>query len=185
MNVIEAIHSRRSVSAVTREPISRETVEKLLAAGNAAPNHYRVRPWRFVVLQGQALERFGEAHARSFLARNPEAKPEHLEVERRKAFRAPLVIAVASTKPVDAKEKDIENICAAAAACQNMLLAAHAMGLGVVWRTGLYYNDDVIKQFLGVTEQQHLIGVLYIGEAENHDTSVQERPGFEDRTTWL
>ena len=185
MNVFEAIHSRRSVSAVTKEPISRETIEKLLAAGNVAPNHFRIRPWRFIVLQGKALDRFADAHERSFLKKNPDAKPEHLDIERNKAHRAPLVIAVASTKPVEPKEKDVENISAASAACQNILLAAHALGLGVVWRTGLYYNDEVIKQFLGVTEDQHLIGLLTIGVAENHDTSYPERPGFEDRTTWL
>ena len=185
MNVIEAIHSRRSVPLVKKTPISKEIVEKLLAAGNSAPNHFRIRPWRFIVLQGTALDKFGEAHVASFLKKTPDAKPEHLEIERNKAHRSPLVIAVASTKPVEPKEKDVENISAAAAACQNILLAAHELGLGAIWRTGMYYFDADIKKFLGVTEDQHLIGVIYIGEAENYDATPAERPSFEDRTTWL
>ena len=185
MQLIDAIHSRRSVGAVKKTPISREVVEKLLAAGNAAPNHFKIRPWPFVVLPGAALDKLAQAHVDSFLRKNPDAKPEHIEIERNKGYRSPLVIAVASTKPVEPKEKDVENISAAAAACQNILLAAHDMGLGAIWRTGMYYFDADIKACLGVTEEQHLIGVLCIGEAENHDTSPAERPSFEDRTTWL
>lgn len=185
MEVIEAIHSRRSVGAVKKEAISKEVIEKLLAAGNAAPNHFKLRPWRFTVLQGEALVKFGEAHVRSLQAKNPAATPELIQIELNKGTRSPLVIAVASTKPVEPKEKDVENISAAAAACQNILLAAHSMGLGAVWRTALYASDEIIKQFLGIGEDQHLIGVLCIGEVENYDTTFPERPSHEDRTTWL
>ena len=185
MNVLEAIHSRRSVGAVKKTPLRKDIIEKLLAAGNAAPNHFKIRPWRFIVLQGPALDKLAQAHVDSFLKKNPDAKPEHLEIERNKGYRSPLVIAVASTKPVEPKEKDVENISAAAAACQNILLAAHELGLGAIWRTAMYYFDADIKQCLGITDDQHLIGVLCIGESENYDTTPAERPSYEDRTTWL
>lgn len=184
MELFEAIHSRKSVGAVKASPISRETIEKLLAAGSAAPNHFKLRPWVFTVLQGEELVKFGEAHVQSLLKKNPAATPELIEIERKKGVRTPLVISVASQNPVEPKEKDVENISAAAAACQNILLAAHAMGLAVVWRTALYASDDTIKEFLGVSENQHLIGVLCIGEAENYDTSIPERPSYIDRVIW-
>lgn len=184
MELFDAIHSRKSVAIVKPDPLPKVMVEKLIAAGSAAPNHFKIRPWRFTVLQGEELARFGEAHVRSLLRKNPEANTDLIESERKKGSRAPLVISVVSTKPVEVREKDIENISAASAACQNILLAAHSMGLGAIWRTGQYAQDEVIKEFLGVSDVQHLIGVLYIGVAVEHNITPVERPSFEDRTIW-
>jgi nitroreductase len=79
---------------------------------------------------------------------------------------------------------EIENVCATAAACQNLLLAAHALGLAAKWRTGDPARDPKVKQFLGFAPDQHLIAFLYIGYPEFKPESV-ERPSFEDRTVWL
>ncbi|MEJ5226260.1 MAG: nitroreductase family protein, partial [Anaerolineales bacterium] len=66
----------------------------------------------------------------------------------------------------------------------NILLAAHALGLGAIWRTGDTARDPLIKQFLGFAPDQHLIGFLYIGVPEAAPEPKQ-RPGFEDRTVWM
>jgi nitroreductase len=88
------------------------------------------------------------------------------------------------SKPDDGKTPEVENIVATAAACQNILLAAHAEGLGVQWRTGDWANDVKVKEYLGFVSDQHLIGFLYIGYPE---TIVEHpaRPGFEDRVKWI
>jgi nitroreductase len=78
----------------------------------------------------------------------------------------------------------VENICAAAAAIQNLLLAAHAEGLGAKWRTGGPATDPNVKQLLGLEPDQHLIGLIYIGYPET-ELAVKERPSFEDRTVWM
>jgi nitroreductase len=87
-------------------------------------------------------------------------------------------------KPIEEKVIEIENVCAAAAACQNILLAAHAEGLGAKWRTGRWAEDSMVKEFLGFEPGQHLIAFLYIGFPEAV-LQPPERPSFEDRTTWL
>ncbi len=184
MDVFEAIYGRQSVGKVKPDPIPHEVVEKLLAAGAQAPNHFKVRPWRFVVLTGPARERLGDAMAQSFRAKFPDVPEDALQKERAKPLRAPLIIAVGVDKPAEPKVDEIENIAAAAAACQNMLLAAHALGLGAIWRTGDSARDPHIKQFLGFTPDQHLIGFLYIGYPEAAPEPKQ-RPGFEDRTVWM
>jgi nitroreductase len=79
---------------------------------------------------------------------------------------------------------EVENICAAAAACQNILLAATDMGLATYWRTGDSARDPEVKEFLGLAEDQHLIAFLYIGKPAGQ-IEAQARPGFEDRTTWM
>jgi nitroreductase len=184
MDVFTAIHSRHSVAKVKPDPLPREVIEKLLSAAVQAPNHYKVRPWQFVVLTGKGRERLGEVMAASFKARFPELPTEALEKERQKPLRAPLVIAVAAEKPAEPKVNEIENICAASAACQNILLAANALGLGAIWRTGDTARDVEIKKFFGFAPDQHLIGFLYIGYPENL-IEPAERPSYEDRTVWM
>ena len=73
MDTITAIHNRQSVGDVRPDPIPRSLIEKLLAAGAQAPNHYKVRPWRFFVLTGSGLNRLGDVLAKSLSTRNPES----------------------------------------------------------------------------------------------------------------
>jgi nitroreductase len=75
-------------------------------------------------------------------------------------------------------------VCATAAACQNLLLAAHDLGLAAKWRTGDPAFDPQVKQFLGFEPDQHLIAFLYIGYPEQESDPI-ERTSFEDRTVWM
>lgn len=184
METIVAIHTRQSAGALTSRPVPQDVIEGLLSAGNQAPNHYKVRPWRFMVLKGSGLSHLGDAMARSLAQKTENLPVEALDKERSKPLRAPLIIAVGVDKPAEPKVKEIENICAAAAACQNILLSAHAQGLGAIWRTGPAAVDPLIKEFLGLSNDQTLIAFLYIGYPEN-PTPVIERPNFTDRTTWI
>jgi nitroreductase len=149
-----------------------------------APNHHRVRPWRFVVLTGSARERLGEVMALALRHTKPDALPEALAAERAKPLRAPVLIAVAVDKPSAPKVVEIENICAAAAATQNLLLAAHALGLAAMWRTGAAASAPEVKQFLGLAPDQPLIGFVYLGYPLG-EAVVTPRPSFEDRTVWM
>ena len=184
MHTFEAIHTRLSVGKVKPDPIPRKLIEKLLSAAVQAPNHYKVRPWRFVVLTGAARERLGDVLADSLKTEHPEFPTEAFDKEKGKPLRSPLLIAVGVDKPAEAKVIEVENICAAAAAVENLLLAAHDEGLGAKWRTGGPATDPKVKQFLGFETDQHLIGFIYIGYPE-FVSEPKERPSFEDRTTWM
>lgn len=184
METLEAIYTRQSIGQVKPDPVARELIEKVLAAAVQAPNHYKVRPWRFVVLTGAGRERLGEAMAQSTQIAKPDATADELQKDREKPLRAPVVIAVATDKPALVKVKEIENICATAAAVQNMLLAAHALGLAAIWRTGPSATDPLIKQFFGWEAAQHLIGFVYLGYPQS-EAPPPTRPSFEDRTVWV
>jgi nitroreductase len=188
MNVLDAIYRRQSIGKVKPDPIPREIIEKLLSAAVQAPNHYKVRPWRFVVLTGSSRERLGEVMAQSFLKKFPDLSPDAqstaLGKERSKPLRSPVLIAVGVDKPAESKVIEIENVCATAAACQNLLLAAQGLGLAAKWRTGDPARDPLVKQFLGFKPDQYLIAFLYIGYPE-FEPEPCDRPSFEDRTTWM
>ena len=184
MDVIEVIHKRHSVGKMSQQLVPRELIDQLLDAAVQAPNHYKVRPWRFVVLIGKGREKLGDIMADIFQQKFPDLKSEAKEKERAKPLRSPVIIAVGVDKPMDPRVLEIENVCAAAAACQNILLTAHALGLGGHWRTGEAARDPRIKKFLGFSEDQYLIAFLYIGYPEGIAEPYQ-RMGFEDRTVWL
>lgn len=184
MDVFKAIDQRRSVGTLSMDQIIMDDIKTILDAANKAPNHHRIRPWRFTVIQGEALEKFADAHEEAFKRKFPEATHEQLAIERKKGLRAPLVISVTSKKPETEKHDDIENISAAAAACQNILLAATGLGYASYWRTTIYLKDAYLSNYLGVDDSEHLIGVIFIGKPLPREGEPSERPSFEDRVTW-
>jgi nitroreductase len=184
MDVFNAIHTRHSQGKVKQDSLTRETIGKLLDAGVQAPNHYKVRPWRFVVLTGEARNRLGTVMAASQKDRHPEFTAEVFDKTRSLPLRAPVVIAVGADKPAEEKVLEIENISAVSAACMNILLAAQALGLGAIWRTGEWARDAKVKEFLGFEPDQHIIGFIYVGYPD-FVGEYAARPSFEDRTVWM
>jgi nitroreductase len=184
MDIFEAINNRHSVDKVKTDSVPRDVIERLLDAGNRAPNHYKVRPWRFVVLTGNARNRLGDVFAASFADRNPGLLPENLNKPRGLPLRAPVLIAVGVDKPVETKVLEVENLSAVSAACQNILLAAHALGLGAKWRTGEWARDAKVKEFLGFAADQHIAGFIYVGYPEVMGEPASY-PSYEDRTVWM
>jgi nitroreductase len=184
MDALEAILTRHSVAKVKPDPVSHEIIERLLHAAVQAPNHYHVRPWRFVVMTGKSRNTLGEVLAQALKKQNPELPDSGMEIERAKPLRAPVLIAVGVDKPNDPRVLEIENICAVAAAVENLLLAAHAEGLGAMWRTGSAARDPEVKKFLGFSPDQELISFVYIGYPDP-TAAITERPSYEDRTVWM
>ncbi|HEX2995951.1 MAG TPA: nitroreductase [Anaerolineales bacterium] len=184
MEVFEAIRGRHSEGKVKPDPVPRALIEKLLDAAVQAPNHYKVRPWRFVVLTGEGRNKLGDAMAASQQERHPEFMQQVFEKTRALPLRAPLIIAVGVDKPRETKVLEIENVCAAAAAIENLLLAVHALGLGAKWRTGEWARDAKVKEFLGFEADQHVIGFIYLGYPEAA-AEPAPRPSFDDRTVWM
>ena len=184
MDVFEAIRNRHSQKKVRPDPVSRQLIEKLLDAAVQAPNHYKVRPWRFVVLTGGARARLGQVMSASLQDRQPDFPQEAFDKAQVTPLQAPVVIAVGVEKPSEPKVLEIENICATAAATENLLLAAHALGLGAKWRTGEWARDAKVKEFLGFEADQPIIGFIYVGYPE-FIVEQPPRPSFEDRTVWM
>jgi len=184
MELFEAIYNRQSLGSVKQDEIPRATIQKLLSAAVQAPNHYKVRPWRFVVLTGEGRNKLGDVMAASQRDRHPEFPQKAFDKTRSLPLRAPVLIAAGVDKPTEEKVLEVENISAVSAACQNLLLAAHGLGLGAKWRTGEWARDEKVKKFLGFSSDQHIAAFLYIGYPE-FTAEPKERPSYEDRTVWM
>jgi nitroreductase len=102
--------------------------------------------------------------------------------ERKKAFRAPVVIAVISKAGRDEVET-VENYAACSAAVQNMQLTAHSLGLGAMWRTGPVAYHEHMREFFGLEEGDRIVAYLYVGYPDLSETRRRREP-FEQMTTW-
>ncbi|ACZ43071.1 nitroreductase [Thermobaculum terrenum ATCC BAA-798] len=182
--LLELIRSRRSVGKVAQDPPPRELIEQVLEAAVTAPNHHLTQPWRFFVIAGSARERLGEAMAAAESRAHPDSPQAALDRVRAKPLRAPVIIAVAVQPSDDPRALEIEEVEAGAAAVQNMLLAAHALGLAAMWRTGDAAYADEVKAFLGLDTSAHIIGFIYLGYAAITPPDPPRRSAAE-LTQWL
>lgn len=162
MELLEGIESRTSATKLSEPAPTREHLERIINAGLRAPDHGRLRPWRFVVLEGAARAKLGDVMAEMLRAKVPDATPDQLNSERNKPMRAPMILAVAA-KITKGKIPEIEQVLAAGAAAQNMFLAANALGYGVMWKTGGAAYDPKVKALLGLAAEDHIVGLLYLG----------------------
>jgi nitroreductase len=188
LEVTEAIQTRRSVGRVTQDAVPDETVERILASAVHAPNHKLTEPWEFHVFSGRGR---GElAKARAELARiqaeeegdDEEMIPGRVSRERKKAFRAPVVIAVIS-KAGRGEIETLENYAACCCAVQNMQLAAHGMGLASIWRTGPVAYHSYMRGFFGLEDGDHVVSYLYIGHPDL-ELRPRRREPVAQKTIW-
>src|ERR1700730_15392429 len=178
--VIEAIKSRRSVRAMTPEVPSREIIEAILEAATWAPNHHLTEPWRFVVIAGEDRLKLGEAMALALektLTKGDPRNEEILKAEKQKPLRSPVIIAVIlSPRSGDEKVVELEEPVASGAALQNLLLAAHSLGLGTMVRTGKHSFEEPVRKYLQMTEKEKLVGLVYTGYASEPPRPSNRNP---------
>ena len=186
--VLNAILQRPSPVAFKPERPPRELIERLLEAASRAPNHHLNQPWRFVVLSGNALDRYADLLVEQQRARLPEPTAAEaraqLEATRGKALRAPVLLVVASVHTDHPRAMAIEDVEAAASAATALLLAAPDLGLGAYWRTGAAAYDDDVKAFLGLRPDDHIVGLLYVGYPTGTRPPGPRAP-VADKTLWM
>jgi nitroreductase len=184
----KAIETRRSVGRVKPDSVPRELVEEILESAVHAPNHRITEPWRFHVFSGKGRGELAKARAETarLLA---EAEGEEEETvagrvsrERKKAFRAPVVIAVISKAGRDEVET-LENYAACAAAVQNMQLTAYSLGLATIWRTGPVAYHPHMRDFFGLEKDARIVAYLYLGYPDLPETRRRRQPAL-SKTVW-
>jgi nitroreductase len=188
LEVNHAIETRQSIGRVKQDPVPKALVEKVLESAVHAPNHKITEPWRFHVFAGKGRGEF--ARARAELARQlAEAEGEEEEFaagritrERKKAFRAPVVIAVVSKGGRDEVET-LENYAACAAAVQNMQLTAHSQGLATIWRTGPVAYHPYMRAFFELEENDRIVAYLYLGYPDMSERPRRREPASA-KTIW-
>lgn len=186
MTVLDTLKQRRAIRQYEQKPVEREKIEQLLQAATYAPNDRMREPWHFYVLQGDSLKRYEEMAAAYLEERFP-TKPHLVESSLAVVQTTPLVIVVTADTVEGDEGATKDNEFAVCSAIMSMWLTAEELGLGFVWRTrgvGLVH-DERMHQFIGATENQRVIGTLFIGYPAETPAAEIKRTHFSEKTTWL
>jgi nitroreductase len=187
MDVFEAVKTRRSIGRVKDEVPPKALIEKILEAGTWAPSHHRTEPWRFIVVTGDARRRLGEVMAEALRddSQDPDSEMDRAKIdsEKGKPLRAPVIITVVVSPSDKPGIKEAEEYAAVAMAAQNMLLAAHALGLATLLRTGDATRRKKVNQFFSLKDREYLFGFIYVGYSSMQPTAAS-RISFKEKTVW-
>ncbi len=164
-SLLDLIRGRRSAGKMTDEVPDRALIEQMLDVAVWAPNHHLTEPWRFFVLSGDGRQILGRAAgiAAAAAVEDPANADKARASAEAKPFRAPYVIAVISTPADESRTPEIEDHAAVAAAIQNMLLAAEALGLAAIWRSGAPASAPSVRELFRVPERGQILGFVYVG----------------------
>jgi nitroreductase len=164
MELFAAVLTRSSAGRLMEPGPNPEQLDKLLEAAARAPDHGRLKPWRLIVLKDAMREAFTAAAAEAKRARLPAMTVEQLAAEREKIARSPTIVVVCcAVNREQTKVPEIEQVVAVAAAAENLFLAAHDMGYGVMWKTGAAAYDPAVKAVVGLRPDDHIVAIMHLG----------------------
>jgi len=182
---LDFLLTRRSRPAKTLTgPVpDRDTVRMLLTAAARSPDHGKLEPWRFIVLEAAALERLAGlvAERAPVLAIAPDKIEKAISLYR----DAELAVAVVSSPKPSDKVPRIEQVYSAGAVCLALLNAALAAGWGANWLSGWASHDRVfITQGLALADHETIAGFIHLG-TESVAPPERPRPDVDAITTWI
>ncbi|MFN3625009.1 MAG: nitroreductase [Hyphomicrobium sp.] len=183
--ILDFLSRRRSVKPdrLAAPGPSPSELETILKIASRVPDHKKLAPWRFIVIEGEGRARLGQIIAEACVAAEKEP-PSHvrLETERNRLIRAPMVIAAVSRVTPHRSAPEWEQVLSAGAACFNLCLAANALGYGTSWITEWIAYNKTVAEALGLTENERVAGFIYVGTPVEQPEE-RERPDLADIVT--
>jgi nitroreductase len=161
---LDPLLSRQSSSTLEDPAPQGADLDLILDAGLRAPDHGRLRPWRFVLIRGEARAALGDCLAEA--ARDRQAPQAQIDRIRAWPLRTPLLIGLGAQIRAGHAIPEIEQMLSAGAAAMNMLNAIHMLGYAGMWVTGANTYDPKVNAALGFQAPSRLIGFLAVGTAK-------------------
>ena len=182
--ILDIIRKRRSVFPVqyNGKTIAKEDIETVLEAANWAPTHKKTEPWRFKVVQGEALKRLGEFMAGVYEESEERPKQMKLRKLRENPQKAGAIIVICMQR----NQKDLlpewEEIAATAMAVQNMWLCCTELGIGSYWSSPAVISQ--MHRFFDLETGERCLGLFYMGYTDMELMDGVRQP-IEEKVTWL
>jgi len=159
-------------------------LDLILRCATRVPDHAKLTPWRIQVVQGEARERIGNVIGDVFQQNNPDESEERIAFERGRLTRSPLVLVVSTKIENTDNIPRWEQILSGGAVCQNILIAATALGYASQWLSEWYAYDPQVKAALNIAESDEVLGFMYIGTAAEQ-AKERARPELDDVVEYL
>lgn len=178
--VINAILNRTSEPRLGVPAPDKKTLDDAFDCAARTPDHALLRPWRYLVIEGDGLNALGELFASSCSEQATEQEREKLL---RSPLRAPMVIVGVACHQPHPKVPEIEQTMSAAVGMGYLLLALQSAGYGGMWRTGAMAHNAQVAKGLGLADNELITGFLYVGTPINEKPAVPrpERGTFVSR----
>lgn len=163
MDALELLKARTSSPALREPAPNEEQLTEMFKAALRAPDHASLQPYRFLVIQGEGLDKLGELYLKAGLTKDPaidEAKQKKL---RYMPLRAPMVIVAIAVTQAHPKVPIEEQVMTTACAAHAIVQSAFAQGLGTIWRSGEMAQDPLVRAGLGCADNEQIVGYIYIG----------------------
>lgn len=167
MQALDVLLNRVSVPRLVDPAPDAAQRDILFGAALRAPDHGLLKPYRFLSVEGEARERMGELLAEALLQQGGSPTEQQLDKARQGPLRAPLVVVVIACLQDHPKVPRSEQRLTAGCAAHGILLAAYALGLGGVWRTGELSFSPHVAKGLGLSDDEEVLGFLYLGTPQN------------------
>ena len=184
-DALKFLHTRRSRPAKTLGlPVpSRDVLLPLLTAAARTPDHGKLEPWRFIVLEREAMARLANVvQTRGTTLGHPR---EQIEKGRNQFDQGALAVVVVEVQKPSEKIPPLEQTYSAGAVCLALLNAALAAGWGANWLSGWPSHDrGFMSDGLALEGHERIAGIIHIGTETAHPPE-RPRPDMESITTWL
>jgi nitroreductase len=200
MDFFDLVKARRSVRKYKSEPVSKETILKLLDCANWAPSASNRQPWEFIVVHEAKVKQLSESYRETaekiaeMFARNAKAADMNIgNIVTSNDFLqfastyggAPVVVVILMNKHSDPNQAkaDLES---ASAAMENILLAATELGLGTCWMTGPLFNEKALRGILNISDEKEIVALTPLGHPEVIPKPVPRKdPKLEQKIIWF
>lgn len=140
-----------------------EQLAQIFKAAMNAPDHKRLKPYRFITIRGEARQALSEVFINAVKIRKPDVDAAYLEKQGQKPLRSPLIVVLVASLQDDPKVPEIEQMLCTGAVANNMMLASNALGFGSIWLTGDNTYDANVYRPLGLADSERIIGFIYMG----------------------
>jgi len=175
-NVTSMLLNRASEPRLQAPAPPKDVLELALACAARAPDHGLLRPWRYLVVEGEGLERLGELFESSAPADASEAQRAKL---RKAPLRAPMVLVAIASPKAHPKIPEYEQEYSCAASAAYLVLALQAEGYGAMWRSGDPANNEDVCRGLGLADHESIVGFIYTGTTISNKPAVP-RPEIDE-----
>jgi nitroreductase len=161
-------------------------IHQLLELADWAPTHGHTEPWRFVVYKGESVQQFCNDHAELYKANTPEEKflTANYEKLKHQGDKLSHIILIYMKRGNNPKIPAQEEMSAVSCAVQNFLLGATALGIAVLWGSGGMTYQPAMKKYLGLAEEDIMMGLLYLGYTDEEPKTGKRIVPLTEKIIW-
>jgi nitroreductase len=164
MDALTALHTRNSINLLCEPGPNSEELNNIVKAGLRACDHLSLTPWKFLLIEGDARKNFGDLMVKAKESADETPISSELAAKiRHKPMRAPTILVVVAAIKIHDKVPEVEQVLSAGGAAQMMMTAAHAQGIGAIWRSGSLMFTNVMREGLNLAPTDKIVGFIYLG----------------------